>query len=187
MKTPTLALATVLALAGCTLPPPPPSASLPFDAVAGAGDPLRSAVINTGSVFSSPRPLAGRPGQAAQAVAQMEFLAVEMPNNPRFTSAGATVGPQFARARQEWRSALGIPAEMPAQVVIDSLFAASRALRDGSPDAAAAALPRDAFPQGGETALLRLASLPDLPLTNAAAVGAAEVLRRHQGLGNGRF
>jgi len=187
MITRLLPILVALAVAGCDLPPPPPSASLPFDAVVGAGDPLRTAVSNTSNAFSSPRQLAGRPAQAAQAIAQMEFLATELPDNPRFTNTAATVGPQMIRARQEWRTALGIPADVPAQPVIDSLYAASRSLRNGQTGAAAAALPTSVFPQGGETALLRLASLPSLPMTNQAAVGAQEALRKHEAMGIGRF
>jgi hypothetical protein len=182
-----LPLAAALALAGCDLPPQTPGASLPPDAVVGAGDPVRSAVANTSVAFSSPQLLAGRPAQAAQAVAQMEFLAVEIPNNPRYTGISPTVGEQMVLARQEWRTALGIPADLPPQPVIDSLYAASRALRGGQQDAAAAALPVAVFPQGGQTAVVRLASLPNLPLTNRAAVAASETVRRHDAQGRGRF
>ena len=148
---------------------------------------MRGAIINAGAVFASPRQLQGRPAQAAVAVAQMEFLATEMPGNVRFNDVPANLQDRFRQARDEWRAALGIPADKPAQPVIDSLYAASRALRSGQPDLAAASLPASVFPQGGEAAILRLASLPSLPLTNQAAVAATETLRRHEGQGRGRF
>jgi hypothetical protein len=187
MKKALLPLATLLLLAACAPQTPPESASLPPDAVVGAGDPFRSAVANTSVAFSSPRQLAGRPAEAAQAVAQMEYLAVQVPNNPRYPGISPTVGEQFTQARREWRTALGIPQDTAPQPVIDSLFAASRALRVGQPDAAASALPAKVFPQGGETAVLRLASLPNLPLTNRAAVAATDALRRNDGSQLGRF
>ncbi|MDO9712402.1 hypothetical protein [Paracraurococcus lichenis] len=182
-----LPLLAALALGACADQPPAPSANLPPDAVVGAGDPLRSAVANTSVAFASPRKLAGRPADAAQAVAQMEYLAVAIPTDPRYPYISPTVGTQFEQARREWRAALGIPDATPPQPVIESLYAAARAVRSGQPDAAAAALPATVFPQGGQTAMLRLASLPDLPLTNQAAVTATDALRRTDGQPRGRF
>lgn len=181
-----LSIAAALTLGACTALPPQPSASLPYDAVVGAGDPLRMAVTNTANAFSSPDRLAGQPARAARAVAQMEYLAVEMPDNPRLGAMAPPRG-QFELARREWREVLGIPAELPPQPVIDALYASARALNAGQSEAAAAALPASAFPQGGAATLARLASLPALPLTNRAAVAANDALRRHDGQGRGRF
>ncbi|MFC7477020.1 hypothetical protein ACFQS7_21820 [Dankookia sp. GCM10030260] len=175
-----LPLAILLALGACGPQPAQVTASLPADAIVGAGDPLRSAAANTSVAFGSPRLLAGRPADAARAVAQMEYLAVQIPNNPRFLGLSPTTGSQLVAARREWRGALGIPAEQPPQAVIDSLYAAARALQAGQRDAAAAALPASVFPQGGQTALLRLASLPSLPLTNDAAVMVSQSLQRSE-------
>lgn len=182
-----LPLVVALAVGACAAQPPAPGASLPPDAVVGAGDPLRSAVANTSIVFASPQQLAGRPAEAALAVAQMEFLAAELPNNPRFPSVSPTVGTQLMQARREWRMALGIPEATAPQPVIDSLFAAARAYRGGQADAAAAALPAAIFPEGGQTTLLRLASLPRLPMTNRAAVAATDALRQRDTAPRGRF
>jgi hypothetical protein len=181
-----LPLAILLGLGACGPQPIPVYASLPPDAILGAGDPLRSAVANTSVAFSSPQGLAGRPAEAAQAVAQMEFLAVQIPDNPRYPGISPTVAGQFERARREWRATLGIPEDQLPQAVIDALYAASRAIRAGRMDAAAAALPASIFPQGGQTALLRLASLPSLPQTNQAAVAASETLQRSE-TSRGRF
>lgn len=178
MFKPILPMLASLALGACSLPPPPQSASLPPDAVTGAGDPLRSAVANTSFAFSSQSQLNGRPAQAARAVAQMEWLTVEIPGNPRLTNMSPTVLYQLVQARSEWRAALGIPDEVEAQPVIDSLYAAARALSAGQSDAAAAALPIVLFPQGGQATISRLASLPGLPLTNQAAVGATDAIRQ---------
>ncbi|MFC7693140.1 hypothetical protein ACFQY5_29840 [Paeniroseomonas aquatica] len=176
MFKPLLPLAALVAMGACTLPPPPQSASLPNDAVVGAGDPLRSAVNTTAFAFSSQSQLAGRPAQAARAVAQMEWLTVELPGNPRLTNVSPTVFNQLVQARAEWRAALGIPAGAEAQPVIDALYAAARALGSRQSSEAAAALPASLFPQGAAT-LTRLAALPGLPLTNRAAVGATEAIR----------
>ncbi len=182
-------IAAALTLGACSgfSLPEQPTASLPPDAVIGAGDPLRAAVASTSTVFSSPDRLAGRPAVAAQAIAQMEYLAVELPDNPRLSGAAAMSRVQFEAARREWRSALGIPGDVPPQPVIDALYASARALRAGQSEAAAAALPVSIFPRGGAATLQRLASLPALPLTNQAAVGAHEALRRNEGVSRGRL
>ena len=107
----------------------------------------------------------------------MEYLAVEMPGNPRLVGLSRTVLGGLEKA-VEWRAALGIPAEVPAQPVIDSLYAAARALGSGQPGAAAAALPVAIFPRGGQATLTRLAALPPLPATNRAAVSALDAFRK---------
>ncbi len=57
-------------LGGCAgFGAPIPSAVLPPDAVEGAGDPTRAAIINTAYAFNAPASLAGRPDEAARAVA----------------------------------------------------------------------------------------------------------------------
>lgn len=170
--------AAALTLGACALPALPPSASLPQDATAGAGDPLRSAAATTSMAFSDQATLAGRPAQAARAVAQMEYLAVEMPADPRLVSLSSTVLGGLETAKVEWRTALGIPATAPAQPVINSLYAAARALGSGQPEAAAAALPVAIFPRGGQATLTRLAALPPLPATNRAAVSALDAFRK---------
>jgi hypothetical protein len=181
-----LSVAAALTLGACTALPPLPTASLPYDAVIGAGDPLRTAVANTANAFSAPDRLAGQPARAARALAQMEYLAVELPDNARLGALAPASG-QFELARREWREALGIPADLPPQPVIDALYASARALSAGQSEAAAAALPASTFRQGGAATLMRLASLPSLPLTNRAAVAANDALRRHDGQGRGRF
>lgn len=187
MFKPLLPMFAALGLAACTLPPPPQSASLPADAVVGAGDPLRTAVANTSFAFSSQSQLSGRPAQAARAVAQMEWLTVEMPGNPRLTNVCPTVFNQLVQARAEWRAALGIPAGVEAQPVIDSLYAAARALSTGQSGVAVASLPASIFPQGGQATLTRLASLPSLPLTNQAAVGATDAIRERDSSSSRKF
>jgi hypothetical protein len=117
----------------------------------------------------------------------MEYLATELPNNPRFLGGPVNLQAQMLQAREEWREALGIPPGLPPQPVIDSLYAAARALNAGQPEAAASALPGVIFPQGGQVTLTRLAALPELPRTNTAAVGATAVLRAVEGDRRGRF
>jgi hypothetical protein len=177
-----LALLGALALGACgrimAADPARPSATLPPDAVTGAGDPLRSAIAATAADFSNPARLAGQPAEAAQALAQMEYLAVELPGNPTLLTAMPTLPAQLAEARREWRAALGIPSQAPPQMVIDALYASARSLRAGRREEAAAALPSGLFTPGGAATLERLAALPPLPRTNAAAVAASQAERQ---------
>jgi hypothetical protein len=50
----------------------------------------------------------GHPAEAARAIAQMEFLAVDLPRNNNLSSPSATLVPDLVKARQEWRGALDI-------------------------------------------------------------------------------
>jgi hypothetical protein len=172
-----VALAVVMACSACT-----PSASdqygpasLPPDAVVGAGDPLRSSVISTASAFASPGRLSA--AAAARAVAQMEFLAANLPQSPTLRFSPPILGPQLDIAREEWRSALGIAPGAPAQSVINGLYTAGRALDAGQNDIALAALSRVPFQRGGPATLAQLSALPPLPRTAAAAATAQQTLQ----------
>ncbi|UPY38587.1 hypothetical protein [Sediminicoccus sp. KRV36] len=172
-----LALLALPLLAACASTPPVDTARLPRDATIGAGDPARGAVFSTNSVFSERHPAAGRPADAARAIAQMEFLAVDLPQNNNLTAASSTLVPDLATARREWRGVLDIAPDAPAQPVINALFAASRALDAGQPDAAASALPSTLFRKGGTATLTQLAALPRMPSTASAAATAQQSLQ----------
>ena len=163
-------------LVACTTLPPADTATLPRDAVTGAGDPTRTAIITTNAVFAEGRPAAGNPGSAARAIAQMEFLAVDLPLNNNVTNASPNLGSQMQAARREWRGALDIAPDAAAQPVINALYAASRALESGQRDAAAAALPSTIFRRGGQQTLAQLSALPNMPSTAVAAATAQQAI-----------
>lgn len=171
------ALLALPLLTACAQTPLPETARLPRDAVIGAGDPARGAVFSTNAVFAQSHPAAGRPAEAARAIAQMEFLAVDLPQNNNLMSASSTLMPDLVTARREWRGVLDIAPEAPAQPVINALFAAGRALDAGQPEAAAAALPSNIFRKGGAATLTQLAALPRLPNTASAAATAQQSLQ----------
>jgi hypothetical protein len=175
------ALLSGLALAGCAAAgslPPGGFASLPSDAVVGAGDPTRAAIINTAYVFGNPASVAGQPDAAARAVANFEYLAVELPFGPRWRGFSPLVGTEFARAQAELRPAIGIAPNAPAQPVVDALYAASRALRAGDQTAAERILSPPIFLAGGAATLQRLSALPPMPKVNVATSLAASELNR---------
>jgi len=185
-----LAMAIMLSLTACSRGPRHanvvPSVSLPADAVQGAGDPLTMAVTNTAAAFGADRPFAGRPADAAIAIAQMEYIVASAPSDPRFVSAPVGLAPALTRGRHEWRAILGIPVDASAQSVINSLYAAARPLRSGQRDTAALLLPTGIFTLGGEMTLQRLSALPRMPATNEAALAARQALGQAQSMRPGR-
>ncbi|MDJ0389472.1 hypothetical protein QMO56_15245 [Roseomonas sp. E05] len=152
-----------LALAGCATPVPP--LRLPAAAVGQAQDPLEAALRGAAAAFASPGSLRGQPARAALAVAQLEFLAVEIPAGRSSREFGSLAAPGLQAARYEVRGTLGIPSDAPPQAVINALTAAAAA---PGAEAAAAQLPPALFPAGGAETWRRLATLPRLPQANAA-------------------
>ena len=171
-----LALPAITACAG----PPPAPVRLPPAATDALADPARQAILSTADAFAAPGRLAGRPAVAAAAIAQAEFLAVELATGQRWIAFAPRAAQGFVAARAEWREAAGIAPDAAPQPVIDALLAARAALFAGSRDAAAAALAPPAFPHGGEAVLARLGALPPLPLTARAAAEAQQELWRDQ-------
>jgi hypothetical protein len=175
------AAALLALLAGACTPGPNYSprdwVSLPPDAVVGAGDPTRSAILNTAYAFGTPASLAGRPAEAAVAAAQLDYLASEITFGPRWREFDPTVGLLLQRARAEVRDYLGISQEAAPQVVIDSLYGASRALRANDRTAAERIMSPPVFPNAQLT-LARLTAMPLLPIANQATARAAQELDR---------
>lgn len=181
------ALALGLSIAACApYQEPAPTVTLPRDAVAGATDPLRASLALTSSVFARPQRLAGQPAVAARAIASMEYLTVELPENARTRGTTAAVVPQLQTARPEWRAAIGVAPDAAPQQVINQLFAAARGLDNGDQRAALQALSAPIFTRGPEATLAALSDLPPLRLTNAAAVGVSQQLQQFEGTGTGR-
>ena len=182
-----LALALGLGLAACTAyQEPAPSVTLPRDAVQGATDPLRASLALTSSVFARPQRLAGQPALAARAIASMEYLTVDLPENARTRGNVGAIVPQLTQARVEWREVLGIAPDAPPQQVINQLFAAARQLDLGDQQAALQALSSPVFSKGGAATLAVLSDLPPLRLTNVAAVNVSQALQSSDALGSGR-
>lgn len=170
------ALLSALILSGCAEGlTTPETARLPRDSIEGAGDPTRAAVSRAAYAFANQATLNGRPGEAARAIADMEFLAASLPSDPRFQQRDPLLPVRLAQARTEWRQALGIAPDAPAQPLIDRLYAVWRAMRAGDPEVAAATIPATLIPPGGQAVLARLGALPPLPQTALAASAAARV------------
>lgn len=162
-------LLAALLLAACVGGPPPEP--VPDRPTIGAGDPAHQAVLVAAYAFGDTRRLAGRPADAARAVADLEWLAVALPQDFRWTGATPLLFGQLRDARAELRGVLGIPPDASPVAVSQRLRTVARLLDEGRPEDAAAAL-------GGEAALDRLGALPRLPRAAAATALAQSELGR---------
>jgi hypothetical protein len=162
----------LLLMGACAMPPPQASVVMPEQAVwRGAGDPARGAILSSAYVFGQPATVAGNPAAAAEALGQLEFLAVELATGGRWQGGfDPLVVPLMQQGRAEARAAMGVRPDAAPQNAINAWYIAAAALRAGDRGAAEAALaPVVAEPPA---TLQRLAALPYLPRA-AAATGRA--------------
>ena len=157
-----------LLLAACTGQPAPEP--VPDRPSASVSNPTHQAVLVAAYAFGDTRRLAGRPADAARAAADLEWLAVALPQDPRWIGANPLLFGQLREARTELRGALGIPPDAAPGAVTQRLYDAARLLDAGRRAEAAAAL--------GEATLDRLSALPRLPRAAAATQFAQSELGR---------
>jgi hypothetical protein len=178
MKSPVLALALVLAAAGCgpLVPFVPDQAQLPAGALGGGLDPDVTAVNLAQYAFADSGRTYGRPVDAARACASMLYIAGALYTSPRWSNISAITKEQLLQGRQEVRDALGVAPGATAQQVVDGLVGAADALNAGDQAAAIRALSGPAFPAGGEKVLAVLSNLPYLRMANVSTMRAANQL-----------
>ena len=151
------ALLAALVLAGCSAAPGTPW-------LGGFGDPVRGAALRAPITLGDTSRWAGRPAEAAEAAAELEFLASEFATNPRYApEANPAVSQQLEAARREMREYLGVAPAAAPDLVIAGLRRAAAALRAGSRAGAEATLSGPSFVYGPAATLGRLASMPRLP------------------------
>ncbi|WP_431284114.1 hypothetical protein ACQW02_04715 [Humitalea sp. 24SJ18S-53] len=177
-----LMLALLPLVAGCAAQGPAAgpqyTATLPPDAVVGAGDPTTAAILGSQAAFANTASLAGRPADAALAIAQLVYLAVEIPTGQRWIGLNPTAATQLPGAAAEARAAIGTAPSAAPQTVIDTLFATRRALMAGNRTAAEAALPPAVYPAGGAATLARLSALPPLPQAAVATTNLSTAVQQ---------
>lgn len=176
------------ALAACgTAPPRQAPVQLPDSARdSGITDPTRSALLSAAYVFGQPSSIAGDAAAGAEALARLEFLAVELDVGPRWIEMDAIVSPLLMQGRAEARAAFGLDPAAPPQRAMDALYDAAAALRAGDRPRAAAALAPLTGPDRAEDALGRMAAFPFLPRAAQALAQARLGLNRMDRNGNPR-
>jgi len=167
--------------------PPPESVTLPPSAESpGVGDPTRGAILASSYAFGTPSSLAGDPAAAAVALAQLEYLTVELGFGGAWRDMHPLVSTELRQARAEARAALGFRQEASPQLAVDSLHGAAAALRQGDRATAGTRLAALTGPGGADAALARLADLPPLPRAAAATARARDALNRRDSNRNQR-
>ncbi len=162
----------VVSLAGCSTIVLHDTAVMPRTA---AGTPVMSdqGAIQTASyALGSPAVTAGRPVEAALALAAIDYLAGALYSNPHWDGIPATTKLRMLQARDEVRQVLAVAPGTPSQVVVDHLIRAANAFEQQDAQAALAALPATVFALGPQRTAALLANLPYLPQANIAAQAA---------------
>jgi hypothetical protein len=139
-------------------------------------DPVRHSIEQGADMLTHRNRLIGQPWEAARLVQALEFLAVEVPNGPRWNVMLPMAQLTLPTARAEWRQAFGIAPDARAQEVIDSLTEFRSAFAEQRPAAAVAALRAPLFTPGGQETLNRFADPPALPRTTRALIDARQEL-----------
>jgi hypothetical protein len=163
------ALLAALAVSACGSIYQPNTAIMPDTA---AGTPVMSdqgAIGLASYALASPSRTAGDPGEAARALASVDYLAGALYSNPHWVGFPAIAKIQMVQARNEIRQLLAVPPGTPSQAVVDGLIRASEAFDAGNTAAAEAALPASVFTLGPTRTAALLSNLPYLPQANVAA------------------
>lgn len=151
-----------------------PIVPVPTSLRRGAGDPAVAAVGVTAYVFGQPRVVAGRPADAADAVAQLEWITVELATDQRWIGLRALVVPNLRIGRAEVRQAFGIPADTTPTAAVEAFDAVAQSLRGFDVTGAGAALE----PLTGRAGISRALDLLDgMPVFPRAAFATAEAQR----------
>ncbi len=165
----TLTLLAALVAAGCGAQTTYDVAIMPRTP---AGTPVMSdqgAVGLSSYALGNRASLRSQPGEAARAVAAIDYLAGALYENPHWTGIPAVHKINMEQGRQEVRGVLGVAPGTPSQIVVNDLIAAAQAFDAGDLAAARAALPPSVFTLGPDQTVALLSNLPPLPAANVAA------------------
>lgn len=181
--TPRRPLLAALLLAGCASQDRRvPSVPVPSSLQRGAGDPATAAIHVTAYVFGQPQSVAGKPADAADSIAQLEWLVDNLATDQRWIPMPALVLPNMRAGRDEVRRAFGVPLDLSTTDAVQGFDAAAQALRSfdlvGAGESLGAMVGEDRVGR----ALDLLANLPRFPraafATAEAQRGANEMNRR---------
>jgi hypothetical protein len=180
MRRSALLLLSIASVSCAEMRQAPAPLPVPLAAVAPTtADPLRGAIDAMVPAFADRgRRLAGRPAEAAQALAQLEFVTAAIPRDARYAPIPESVRRDLALARIEVRDALGVAEDAAPENVVRALLSAAAALRAGNAARAAAALPAPMFRPGAQRSVERLGELGPLPQTAIATANVAQAVAR---------
>lgn len=169
-----------LPLLGCEelrTPANPPAAVL--TGAPTAGPPLRAAVEATAAAFANGAAgLAGRPAEAALALARFEALTLEVAEARAWPGLSPTLAIAMRVARDENRAAVGGAQQADGARMVAAFATVAARLRANDRAGALAALAPPLFDPGGEVTLDRLAGIGPLPAAEQASAALAREVRR---------
>ncbi len=164
---PTLIMA--LMLAGCVTPPSPANTvSLPPGVYGVYLDNDVGAINFTSWSFASAANTSGNPIDATRGVVGLEYLSVELVDNPRWVRIDSLVNNRVRQARDAVRGVVGIRPDAPPQYVINAMLAVSSALQTGNEEAILQALSSPVFVRTPAETLQTLTNLPYVQQANLA-------------------
>jgi hypothetical protein len=174
------AILVLIPLAACGTPPPQQQpVTLPGSAMPqGLSDPTRGAILSASFVYARPGTIAGDPAAGAEALAQLEFLTVQLATDQRWIGLSPSVQLLLLQGREEARAAFGIPQGVPPQAAVDALYGAAAALRAADRGAAAAQPGKLVGAARAEPMLAQLAAFPSLPRAAFALAQARNGMNR---------
>jgi hypothetical protein len=163
-----------LCLSACaTLPSTQQTPFLPPSAFGIYQDNDIGAINLSSWAFASPANTRGNPVEAARAVIAVEFLAGELKENPRWISMDRAIKLRMGLARDELRRIIGIRADAPPQVVVNTLLALNLDLQSANQPAAMQVLGLPVFTQPPDRTLQILSNMPYVQEANLATSRAA--------------
>lgn len=164
-----------LSLAACgSLPAPQNPPYLPPGVFGTYEDNDVGAINFAAWAFASPDHLKNNSIDAAKAVIALEYLSIELKENPRWVSMDPATAVHMARARDQLRQILGIRPDAPAQAVVNVLLALIQDLQAGNQQAAMQVLASPIFTKPPPETLRILSNLPYVQEANLATSRAAE-------------
>jgi hypothetical protein len=173
MKRAALLLLVCLSAASCAIGPPVDTSMMPSSAFGTGNQDPPTAALNVSSwAFADPARTRNNPGEAARAVASVDYLAGDLNTSPRWVYVSPITKQRMLLARAEVRNALAVPANAPSQELVNRLLGVTQAAYAHNPPAELAALQSPIFTLGPTQTLDRLANLPYLPETNVATLRA---------------
>jgi hypothetical protein len=161
-----------LALAACTVQPPPDTATVPFAAF-GTLDNDLAAANQAAWAFAVSERTANNPVDAARAAAGVDFLAGELSSNPRWVTLSPLTKQEMLQARVDVRRVLGIAPNARSQVITNALLQFAWLWQANDQTAAMQALAAPGFTLPPPETFRILANMPFIHSANVATIDAA--------------
>jgi hypothetical protein len=126
--------------------------------------------------FAIPQRTHDDPIDAARAVIAVEYLADELPSNPRWVGMDVTSTLGMIRARKDTRRVLGIVQDAPPRIVVEALLRLTAALSADDQAGAIRVLGSPVFTRPPSQTLHILSNLPYIQSANIATLRAANAV-----------